>query len=406
VTERIRLLSEDVPYFRDVERTIARFTADSGVEVEVEFRFLTGLWDETERAYSEEPAPWDVVVTDEMILATFVAQGRVRPLDDLVARDRYDASDYLAASIDLARFHGSLYGIPYANMCNVLGYRRDLLERFDLGVPSSMEELVDAAQTVQSRLRANGDDRTYGFLSRGRAGHGFNVWILASTFFPAWGARWFDDHGRPALDSAATRGALEAYVRLLRDAGPPDSSHLLWTEAHDRFEAGEAAFFIDAMTELTLMHDAGGPYAEAIGVAAVPYGPRGTRHSGLYGPVFAIPAATRNVEAAWELVKFAASPEQIRSDALIGGNPEVARMSVVRSSEYRDRFTADVADTVLRTREFARNERPRVARWFEIGDAAGEAIERAIAGGEPRRVLAEAQERVAALVGDRVRWLT
>ena len=45
-------------------------------------------------------------------------------------------------------------------------------------------------------------------------------------------------------------------------------------------------------------------------------------------------------------------------------------------------------------------------RWFEIGDAAGEAIERAIAGGEPRRLLAEAQERVAALVGERVRWLT
>ena len=223
----------------------------------MEFRSFTDLWDETERAYSEEPAPWDVVVTDEMILAMFVAQGRVRPLDDLVARDRYDASDYLAASIDLARFHGSLYGIPYANMCNVLGYRRDLLERFDVGVPSSMEELVSTAQTVQSRLRARGDDGTYGFLSRGRAGHGFNVWILASTFFPAWGATWFDDHGRPALDSAATTGALEAYVRLLRDAGPPDASHLLWTEAHDRFEAGEAAFFIDAMTELTLMQRRG-----------------------------------------------------------------------------------------------------------------------------------------------------
>ena len=405
MTERIRLLSEDVPYFRDIERTISRFTGETGIEVDVSFRFLTDLWTHTERAYTEAPAPWDVVVTDEMILAIFVARDRVRPLDDLVARDRYDASDYIAASLDLARFGGSLYGIPYANMCNVLGYRRDLLERFDVGVPSSMEELVDAAQTVQSRLRAAGNDGTYGFLSRGRAGHGFNVWILASTFFPAWGATWFDEQGRPALDSEATTCALEAYVRLLRDAGPPESSLLLWTEAHDRFEAGEAAFFIDAATELTLMHDGGGPHADAIGVAPVPYGPRGTRHSGLYGPMFAIPAASRHVEAAWELVKFAASPAQIRSDALNGGNPEVARMSVVRSADYRARFSADVADAVLRTRELARNERPRVERWFEIGDVAGEAIERAIAGGEPRRLLAEAQERVAALVGGRVRWL-
>jgi multiple sugar transport system substrate-binding protein len=403
--ERIRLLSEDVPYFRDVERTLARFTEETGVGVDVGFRFLSDLWTETERAYTEEPAPWDVVVTDEMILAIFVAQCRVRPLDDLVARDRYDASDYIAASLDLARFEGSLYGVPYANMCNVLGYRRDLLGRFDVGVPASMEELVDAAQTVQSRLRAAGDDGTYGFLSRGRAGHGFNVWILASTFFPAWGATWFDEQGRPALYSEATTGALEAYVRLLGDAGPPDSSTLMWTEAHERFEAGEAVFFIDAATEVTLMHDGGGPHADAIAVAPVPYGPRGTRHSGLYSPMFAIPAATRHVEAAWELVKFAASPEQIRSDALNGGNPEVARMSVVRSADYRERFSAEVADAVLRTRELARNERPRVERWFEIGDIAGEVIERAIAGGEPRRLLAEAQERVAGLVGDHVRWL-
>ena len=37
-----------------------------------------------------------------MILALFVSRGRVRALDDLVGRDRYDASDYLAASLDRA----------------------------------------------------------------------------------------------------------------------------------------------------------------------------------------------------------------------------------------------------------------------------------------------------------------
>ena len=148
MTERIRLLSEDVPYFRDVERTIARFTAETGIEVEIGFRFLTDLWTETERAYTEEPAPWDVVVTDEMILAIFVARGRVRALDDLVARDRYDASDYIAASLDLARFEGSLYGIPYANMCNVLGYRRRVRRP---GSPGGPEETGEVAGTPSQR---------------------------------------------------------------------------------------------------------------------------------------------------------------------------------------------------------------------------------------------------------------
>lgn len=124
MTERIRFLSEDVSYFRDIEWTIGSFSERTGIEVEVGFRFLTELWDETTRAFRE--AAWDVVTLDEMIMAMFVRENLVQPLDDLVARDRYDASDYLSNSIELARFEGSLYGIPYANMHNVLGYRRDL----------------------------------------------------------------------------------------------------------------------------------------------------------------------------------------------------------------------------------------------------------------------------------------
>jgi ABC-type glycerol-3-phosphate transport system substrate-binding protein len=403
VTERIRFLSEDVSYFRDIERNIGAFTERTGIEVDVGFRFLTELWDETTRAFRE--AAWDVVTVDEMILAMFVREGLVRPLDDLVARDRYDASDYLSNSIELARFEGSLYGIPYANMHNVLGYRRDLLDRFGVVVPETMEELVDAALRVQSQLRAAGDETTYGFVSRGRGGHGFNVWILASTFFPAWGGYWFDERGRPAFASEACVEALETYVRLMREAGPPHASTLLWTEAHDFFEAGGSAFFIDAATELTLMGDARGPHADAIGAAPVPLGPRGTRHTGLYSPVFAIPARSEQAEAGWQLIQFATSAEQIRSDALNGGNAEIARMSVIHSDEYAQRFTPEVAEVVRRTRELARNERPRVERWFEIGDTVGEAIQQAIAGGDTRRLLAEAEQRVTAFTPGGVAWL-
>jgi ABC-type glycerol-3-phosphate transport system substrate-binding protein len=80
-------------------------------------------------------------------LALFVHRGLVHPLDEFVARDRYDASGYVAASLDLARFDGHVYGIPYANTCNVLGYRRDILDQFDVRVPVDMAELVDAALT-------------------------------------------------------------------------------------------------------------------------------------------------------------------------------------------------------------------------------------------------------------------
>jgi hypothetical protein len=91
-------------------------------------------------------------------------------------------------------------------------------------------------------------------------------------------------------------------MRLLRDTGPPDSSQLLWTEAHDRFEAGEAALFIDAMTELTLMRrrraarrgDRGRPR---------PIRAEGDSPPGLYGPVFMIPAATGTSRPRGSLVR-------------------------------------------------------------------------------------------------------
>jgi hypothetical protein len=66
-------------------------------------------------------------------------------------------------------------------------------------------------------------------------------------------------------------------------------------------------------------------------------------------------------------------------------------MSVVRSSDYRDWFTTDVADTALRTRS-SHNERPRWSGGSRSATRPVEAIERAIAGSEPRRLLAEAQK--------------
>ena len=71
-------------------------------------------------------------------------------------------------------------------------------------------------------MRADGTDDFYGITIRGAPNCGLNFWMVGSTWGPSFGAHWYDEDGRPTLDTPELRAAVEHYVDLLRRAGPPE----------------------------------------------------------------------------------------------------------------------------------------------------------------------------------------
>ncbi|MBI3961391.1 MAG: extracellular solute-binding protein, partial [Deinococcus sp.] len=341
---KIRVLNEDISNFRHWVETAKPFTKATGIQVEFEFRWLNDLWDAIIGAYTDHAGRYDVIATDEMILPIYARRGAVVPLNDLVRRDKFDLSPFNPAAIACATVDGSLYGIPYSNMSNILVYRADWFERYGMEVPRTLAELRDTAIALRRILVADGYGDIYGLISRGKPGAGANVWILGSTIAPAFGARWYDDGGHPTFNSPAMVAALGYYADLLQQAGPPDSAEIDWYNGSERFFQGGAAMFIEAASEIAKWYDLKSPVANLCRVALVPAGAGGDRHAGLYAPAWNIPAGSRHTEAAWEFILWATSAEPAAIDLATGGHLEQARFTALTDPRAKQRYPADLVD--------------------------------------------------------------
>lgn len=368
-------------YFPRQQASLPAFTEQSGVTVQMDLLPVAPFWHDARTACGDPPT-WDLMVPDEVIVAEHMALDRLEPLGPFAVRDGVDVNDFLPAGIDRFRANGELYAIPYVAMVNVLIFRRDLLDRLDLPVPSTWDELRQVALAAQSALRAAGEHEIVGFTSRGLAGYGHNFWIIGSTLFPSWGWQWDrGDEAPPLVYSPETVDALELYAALLRETGPPDSASMTFTDTHAWYGAGRAVFLLDAATELATMRrespESPGHHSE---VAVVPRGPSGTPEPGLYSPAYCIPKTSARKEEAWQLLRFLSSYDEVLKDTIEAGYAEPARESVFRSSVYEETYDAQFREVVSESRRLARINRPLVPNGFDLGEVVGQAAESAISG--------------------------
>ena len=399
----VRVLQEDWAPFFNLHNTAKRFAELTGVQVEVTLSHIPEFWELMDRAFNEDDPPFDLVGCDELLLLQYARGGRVEPLDDYVTADNYALGDFEPAALAAVSLKGKQYGIPYCDVSSILIYRRDLFERYGIAVPDTMAALTEAAFAVQAAVRADKDapnvaEDFYGITLRGQPSCGLNFWIMGSNWAPSWGVRWYDDSGTPTLDTPEHLAALEHYLALLHQAGPPESAEMGFVDCMKAYSAGRAAMVIEPANEASIVYETGGPIADATMTKLIPAGPLGTRHPGLYCPPYAIPAHSKVKKAAWELAKYLCAPEQLIGDAVQSGFVEVARRSVLDDPRFTERFRPDLVETTRATRAFARGERPVNRFSFQVGDILGEEYARALKREQtPRQAIKNGQARVSAL---------
>jgi ABC-type glycerol-3-phosphate transport system substrate-binding protein len=356
------------------------------------------MWELMERGFSGEDPPFDLVGVDDLHLIQAGRAGHVEPLDKLIAADGYSLDDFPQAAIDAVSDGGRIWGLPYCFVSNVLIYRADLFEKHSIAVPQTLDELTAAAVAVQEAERADGNEDFYGIALRGAPNCGLNFWIIGSTWGPSFGARWYDDEGRPTLATPELIGAVDHYVDLVRRAGPPESPTMDFIDCMECYDAGRSAMTIEPANEASILYDKGGAVAEGTRTALMPMGPLGTRHVGLYTPPYAIPSRSASKDAAWELAKFLCAPEQMLDDVHKSGFVEVARDSVLRDSSFAARFRPELVSTTVETRPFARGERPVTSYGMEVGNRIGDEVVRVLTGElSAAEAMANAERTVAAL---------
>src|SRR5712691_6338867 len=208
----VRVMQEGWGVFENLPATSARFSEQTGIDVEVTLTVIPEMWELMERSFSGEDPPFDLVGVDDLLLIQAARAGHVEPLDAFIAADAYALDDFTSQALAAVSDGGHIWGLPYCDVSNVLIYRADLFERHGVAVPQTLDELTHAAVAVQEAVRADGTGDFYGIAIRGAPSCGLNFWEVGSTWGPSFGARWYDDGGRPTLNTPELRAAVAHYV--------------------------------------------------------------------------------------------------------------------------------------------------------------------------------------------------
>src|SRR5436190_17091754 len=162
---------------------------------------------------------YDLIMMDDPWFPRFASEQLLTPLTPLYQRRGKSGpeDDFVRSSISVCKHpyeSGELYALPYVGNSQLFFYRKDLFEKHNLKEPSTWDDVLTAAKTIDERERtgAPGGGRVYGYVMRAARGNS-----AVTDFMPifwSFGAEMFDSSGRPAVNSPEGISALRFMIEL------------------------------------------------------------------------------------------------------------------------------------------------------------------------------------------------
>jgi sorbitol/mannitol transport system substrate-binding protein len=229
-------------------------------------------------------------------------------LNELKTDAKYDADDILPAMRNGLSVDGKMYAAPFYGESSMLMYRKDLADNAGVTVPSNptWAQVKDLAAKIH-----NPKEGVYGICLRGKPGWGDNMAFL-TTLVNTSGGQWFDMKWKPQLESKPWKDAITFYVDLLTKYGPPGSANNSFNEILALYNEGKCGMWIDATIAASFITDPKqSKVADKVAFAQAPtmVTPKGANW--LWAWALAVPAGTKNADAAQKFVAWATSKEYI-----------------------------------------------------------------------------------------------
>ena len=284
------------------------------------------------------------------------AQDWLVPLDDL--GDDYDYDDLIPGVKAGLSYEDTLYAAPFYAESSFTMYRTDLFEEAGLEMPEqpTYEQIREFAETLTDK-----ENEVYGICLRGKAGWGENM-AFFGTLVNTHGGRWFDEEWKPQLDSDAWSEALDYYLDIMGNYGPPGAASNGYNENQALFQSGKCAMWIDATSAAGRVFDpAQSEYADKVGFTAAPVADAPKGNAWFWAWSLAIPQSSEKVDAAKSFIAWATSADYIRQVGEEKGwvtLPPGTRTSTYELAEYQE--AAPFAGTVLKSIQAADPADPTV----------------------------------------------
>lgn len=157
------------------------------------------------------------------------------PLDGLVdsmGRERFAKAPLVEMTKD-----GNLFAIPLYSHAQVMWYRKDLLEKYNLSVPKTWDEFYTAAETITKGEGGAVYGTSFPFGTNDMMG---TRWL--NFYVRSMGETLLTEEGKANLTSKAALDGIRYWVKIYKNISPKDSINYNVLDQATLFYQGKTAF--------------------------------------------------------------------------------------------------------------------------------------------------------------------
>ena len=294
---------------------------------------------------------FDIITIGSYEAPIWGKRGWLTSLDDL--GDDYDYEDIFESVRLGLSANGSLYAVPFYAESSFTFYRHDLFDKAGITMPDQ-PTYVEIRQFA--KLLHDPKNSVYGICLRGKAGWGENMAFI-STLVNTYGGRWFDMEWESQINTEPWSNALNDYINLLKNFGPPEPSSNGHNENRALFANGKCAMWIDATSAAGFIYnprESNVTDKTSFVKAPIAVSKRGSGWFWAWG--LSIPETSKKKKAAKSFVKWATSKEYVQ---LVGNTQGwVSAPPGTRKSTYEIQNYIDSAPFAFITKEAIINADP------------------------------------------------
>ena len=297
---------------------IGEFEALTGIKVEYQVFSEPQLRDKmliALQAQSPEVDVWPSLKSREGL--KYFKAGYYEPLDKYLNDPNmtppdYDWFDFGAGPVKGETFDGQLTGIPINVEGPAIYYRKDLFEAAGLSFPATMDDILPAAQACM----AAAPEGVYGVTLRGLPP---SVAYTFGEFVRNYGTDWRDENGKCTFTTPEGLNAINAYVNLAKQAGPPGFVTYSYPQSSALMASGNACMEIEATNEIrTIIDPQNSAVVGKVGINPYPPGVDGRQVPNVLQWGVSMNAFSQHKEAAWLFLAWVTSKERMAAAQVNG----------------------------------------------------------------------------------------
>ncbi len=330
----IHILMEDVPDTKYVQQLVPKFEEETGIKVEIESISYSTMHEKLAAQLIAATSTYDVMVVDYYWTGEFADAGWMLPLDDYIAADNFDTSQYLDSIMaQNGKSDGVMLQLPFYNYAMCLIYNQKMWSDPDLTAAYKDkygQDLTPVDVDVETYLQEvkfisdyYGKDTLAGLVQQG--GRGDPIAMEWLNWFFGLGGTWYDENGKSMLNSDIAIKAAELYKDAIDNASPTGAVNYNLDDAQMTLASGGAASMINYNWQLPALNNM--KDSATAGQFALTYSPGHSSNVGSWG--WAIPHNAADPDLSWQFLKWVESFAIAKERALLGGAP-------TRSDVYND----------------------------------------------------------------------